>query len=141
MDEESWVASRAKRHREANVRSRSMSGQGRSTTVLAAPKRHFRTFPNNGHRQTAPACLKRCRQETHAPQQSNGAFISLHGHRHFYRWMDIAPYPVGARLVELEAQQFSRLLQAEVHVFLAPGSEDVDVMYDVVVVGEAQAVA
>jgi hypothetical protein len=29
-----------------------------SKTVLTAPKRHFR-HPNNGHRQIAPACLKR----------------------------------------------------------------------------------
>jgi hypothetical protein len=29
-----------------------------SKTVLTAPKRHFRSTPNNGHRQTAPTCLK-----------------------------------------------------------------------------------
>jgi hypothetical protein len=28
-----------------------------------APKRHFRSAPNNGHHQTGPACLKRRQQQ------------------------------------------------------------------------------
>src|ERR1700681_2943305 len=62
--------------------------------------------------------------------------MSLDSHRHFYRWVYVAPNPISAGLVELVGQQFPRLLQAQVHIFLAPGPEDVDVVYDIVVISE-----
>ena len=55
--------------------------------------------------------------------------------------MDVAANPVGAGFVELVAQQLARLLQAEVRAILTARPEDMDVVYDVIVVGEVQAIA
>src|SRR5260370_17436429 len=38
-----------------------------STTALTAPKRDFRSTPINGHRQTAPACLKGAKSRSLPP--------------------------------------------------------------------------
>jgi hypothetical protein len=74
-----------------------------STTVLAAPKRHFRSTPNNGHRETASACLKRANFGSR-PVSSITAGSLILGDRKvaFLHWGDLlylAPDPLPIRIL------------------------------------------